>query len=100
MFVLANFISAFANLLNILINVLWWVIVIRALVSWVNPDPNNSIVQLLYKVTEPILEPVRRLLPFSFRFGLDISPLIVLAALYFLQMFLIPTLLELSYKIR
>ncbi|MGE5309198.1 MAG: YggT family protein [Deltaproteobacteria bacterium] len=99
MFVLGNFISAFANLLNILITVLWWVIVIRALISWVNPDPNNAIVQLLYKVTEPFLEPVRRLLPFSFRFGLDVSPLIVLAILYFLRLFLVPTLLELAYKL-
>jgi YggT family protein len=100
MFVLANLLSALAQVLSILINALMWIIIIRALISWVNPDPGNIIVQVLYSISEPFLAPVRRLLPFSLRFGLDLSPLIVALVLYFLQSFLIKTLFDLSWKIR
>jgi len=100
MFVVANFISALAQVLRVVIEVLSWIIIIRALISWVNPDPGNAIVQLLYKLSEPFLEPVRRMLPFSFRFGLDISPIIVLLALFFLRMFLVPTLTDLAFKLK
>lgn len=100
MFVFSNLVSAFAQVLTIVITTLMWVIIARALISWVNPDPDNAIVQLLYKVTEPFLEPVRRLLPFSFRLGLDISPLIVLLALYFLKLFLIQTLVDWALRMK
>jgi YggT family protein len=100
MFILANLLSALAQVLSILINALMWIIIIRALISWVNPDPGNIIVQVLYRISEPFLEPVRRLLPFSLRFGLDISPLIVVLVLFFLQSFLVKTLFDLSWKIK
>jgi len=69
MFILANFISAAAHILDVLLNIAYWLVLIRALISWVNPDPNSPIVQFLYKTTEPILEPIRRRLPLSFRFA-------------------------------
>jgi YggT family protein len=100
MFVLANLLTALAAVLNIAITALIWVIVIRALISWVNPDPGNQIVQMLYKLSEPVLEPVRRFLPFSLRFGLDISPLIVLLVLFFLRMFLVQTLSDLAFRLK
>jgi YggT family protein len=100
MFVLANFLSALASILSLVITALIWVIIARAVISWVNPDPGNAIVQLLYKFSEPFLEPVRRLLPFSLRFGFDISPLIVLLILYFLRSFLVRTLIDLSYRLK
>ncbi len=100
MFILANFIFALANILDILLTILYWLILIRALISWVNPDPNNPIVQFLYKTTEPILEPVRRILPLNFRFGIDISPIIVFLLIIFLRSFLVRTLLDFGTRLK
>lgn len=94
MFILANFIFALAQITDILFSVLYWLILIRALISWVNPDPLNPIVQFLYKTTEPILEPIRKRLPLNFRFGLDISPIIVFLLIIFLKSFLVKTLFD------
>ena len=100
MFIPANLISAIAHILDVLLNILWWLVLIRALISWVNPDPLNPIVQFLEKVTEPILEPIRRRLPLNFRFGIDISPIIVILLIIFLKAFLIKSLFDLSMWIR
>ena len=100
MFVLSNFLSALANIINLALTILYWLILIRALISWVSPDPYNPIVQFLYKVTEPILYPIRKLLPLNFRFGIDISPIIAFLAILFLKSFLVKTLLELSLRLR
>jgi len=100
MFILSNLIFALAHILDILFTILYWLILIRALISWVNPDPANPIVQFLYKTTEPILEPVRRLLPLNFRFGIDISPIIVFLLIIFLKSFLIRSLFDLGLRLR
>ncbi len=100
MFILSNFISAVAYILNVLLSIIYWLVIIRALLSWVNPDPYNAIVQFLYKTTEPILEPVRRRLPVHFRFGIDISPVIVFLIIIFLKSFLVQSLLDLSVWLR
>jgi len=100
MFVLSNFISAVAHILGILLDIIYWLVLIRALVSWVNADPMNPIVQFLNKTTEPILEPIRRRLPLNFRFGIDISPLIVILLIMFLRSFFIKSLFDLSIWVR
>lgn len=100
MFVLSNFLSAAAHVLEVGLTIFYWLILIRALISWVNPDPFNPIVQFLYKTTEPVLEPIRRLLPFVLRFGLDISPIIAFLGIMFLKSFLVKTLLELAFRLR
>jgi YggT family protein len=100
MFILANFITAIANILDVLLNLVYWLVIIRALISWVNPDPANAIVQFLYKVTDPILEPIRRRMPLNFRFGIDISPIIVILLIMFLRSFLIRSLFDLSMWVR
>lgn len=99
MFVLSNFLIAAARVLDILLTILYWLILIRALISWVNPDPHNPIVQFLYKATEPILYPIRRFLPLGFRFGIDISPIIAFLAIMFLKSFLVRTLIYLALKL-
>ena len=99
MFVLSNFITALANVISIILNILTWLIFIRALISWVNPDPFNPIVQFLYKATEPILEPIRRLLPSGLRFGLDISPIIAFLIIYFLKDFVVTTLYSIALRL-
>ncbi len=100
MFILSNFISAIANILEVLLNIIYCLVVIRALISWVNPDPGNAIVQFLYKRTDPILEPTRCRLPFNYRFGIDISPIIVILVIMFLKSFLIKSLFDFSMWIR
>ena len=68
--------------------------------SWVNPDPFNPIVQFLEKSTEPILSPIRRILPLNFGFGIDISPIIAFLAIMFLKSFLVNTLLDLAVRLK
>ena len=93
MFVMGHFLSALAYLVGIALTVLYWLILIRALISWVSPDPFNPIVQLLTRTTEPILEPIRRLLP---NLPIDLSPLIAFFAIIFLQRFLVASLYDLA----
>ena len=100
MFILSNFISAVAHILDVLLNIAYWLVLIRALVSWVNPDPLNPIVQFLNKTTDPILEPIRRRMPLNFRFGFDISPIIVILLIMFLKSFLIKSLFDFSIWLR
>ena len=97
MFVLSNFMIAFARVAELLLSILYWLILIRALVSWVNPDPFNPLVQFLNRTTEPILQPIRRLLP---PMGIDISPIIAFLAIIFLKSFLVTTLFDLGMRLR
>ena len=98
MFVLSNFIVAIATILDYALTIASWFVIIRALISWVNPDPYNPIVQFLYKVTEPILAPFRRVIP-MYRAGLDISPIFALIFILFLKLFVVRTLLGIAMRI-
>jgi YggT family protein len=95
MFVAHNFILAVARLIDFLLTAYMWVIIGRAVVSWVNADPYNPVVRFLYEATEPVLSWIRRILPISVG-GIDFSPVIVIAGIYFLQSFLVPTLMHLG----
>lgn len=97
MFILSNFVTALASVLNAVLGVMTWVIFIRAVISWVNPDPFNPIVQFLERVTEPILAPIRRFMP---SMGVDLSPIIAFLIILFLQKFLVPTLFDIGFSIR
>jgi len=100
MFALSNFLMAIAKVLDISLTILYWLILIHAIISWVNPDPYNLIVQFLYKTTEPILYPIRRVLPLGFRFSIDISPIIAFLAIMFLKSFLVRTLIDLAMRLQ
>ncbi len=91
MIVLKNLIAGLAAILDLGLNIYMWLIIGRALLSWVSPDPYNPIVRFLYRVTEPVLSHVRRRLPVIFG-GIDFSPLLILAVIYFLRIFLVGTL--------
>jgi YggT family protein len=91
MFVFGNIIFGIAKVLDVVLNIYMWVIIIRALISWVNPDPYNPIVQFLQRITEPVLRPLRRILP-TYRLGLDVSPIIAILIIMFLQYALVNTL--------
>lgn len=97
MFALRHLVEALAEILNLGLNIYMWLIVARAILSWVNPDPYNPIVRFIYNVTEPVLSRVRRLVP-AFA-GLDLSPILVLIAIVFLQKFLVASLLDLAMRI-
>ncbi len=98
MFVAGYFLGAVANLINLVLVVYMWIIIARAILSWVNPDPYNPIVRFLYRVTEPVLRPVRNRLP-TLQMGLDLSPMVVLLGIYFIKEFLIPVLHRIATEI-
>jgi len=98
MFALANFLGALAYVVDIVLTIFMWLIIARAILSWVSPDPYNPIVRFLYNVTEPVLGLFRRILPLQFG-GLDLAPLAALLVIVFLQKFLVATLLDLARRI-
>ncbi|MCX5850274.1 MAG: YggT family protein [Deltaproteobacteria bacterium] len=95
MFVLSNFVIALAKVIDIALTFYMWIIIFRAVISWVNPDPYNQIVIFLYRVTEPVLRPIRRLLPIR-NIGIDFSPVIVILVIIFLKYFLVETMIQLA----
>jgi YggT family protein len=98
-FILGNLVISIAQILNIFLDIYFWIIVISALISWVNPDPYNPIVRFLYRVTEPVLRPIRRIV--GNRLGpIDISPLVIILIITFIQRFLISSLVEIGYKLK
>jgi YggT family protein len=98
MLIVGNFLKATANVLMWVLWTYMWIIVARAVISWVGPDPHNPIVQFLNRVTEPVLSRVRRLLPIPGDF--DFSPVVVILGLLFLQWFLVDSLRELAWRLR
>jgi YggT family protein len=93
MFVLSNFVVALAKIIDIVLTLYMWIIIFRAVISWVNADPYNQIVIFLYKATEPLLHLVRRIIPFR-NIGIDLSPMIVILVILFLQYFLVETIIQ------
>jgi YggT family protein len=98
MHVIGYFIAALAKVIYLALNIYMIIIIVRAILSWVNPDPYNPIVRFLHNVTEPVLYQIRKRLPVSFG-GIDLSPIIVIALIYFLQYFLVNGLYSLSGRI-
>lgn len=98
MFIIANFLYAVAHILNAVLTIYMYVVIARAIISWVNPDPYNPIVSFLHRATEPVLYRIRRVVPYMG--GLDISPIIVLLAIFFLQKFLVTSLFDLVTRMK
>ncbi len=95
MFVIGNFIEAIARIIDIGLSIYMWLIIIRALLSWVNPDPYNPIVILLYRTTEPVLYYIRRWIPLR-GLGIDISTIVAILIIVFLQSFLVRSMLQIA----
>lgn len=95
----SNLIMSVVQLIHYALQIYMYLIIARALISWVNPDPYNPIVRFLYNVTEPVLRYVRRYVPILSG-GLDLSPLIVIAAIYLIDSFFLSTLIEWAYRIK
>jgi YggT family protein len=97
-FVLGDLVISVAKILDYLLEIYKWIVIVAALISWVNPDPYNPIIRFLYSVTEPVLRPVRRII--GFRLGpIDISPIIVILAIIFAQTFMVRSLIKLGYRL-
>ena len=96
MYIVTNLLSAIAEIIDIVLTLYMYVIIARALISWVNPDPYNPVVQFLYRITEPVLNPLRRLVP-GWKIGIDLSPMIAILIIVFLKRFLVPTLMQTAY---
>ena len=99
MLIVVNFLDATAIVLAWALNIYWWIIIICAILSWVRPDPYHPAVRFLHQATEPVFHQIRKRLPMVFG-GLDLSPLIVLAAILFLQTFLVDSLRGLADAIQ
>jgi YggT family protein len=95
MFLLGNLINGIAIILQMVLSIYMWIIIIRALISWVNPDPYNQIVVFLYRATEPVLYRVRKHLPIG-GIGIDISPIVVILLIYFFQAVVVKSLFDLA----
>ena len=87
------FLVALAKVIDTVLFIYMWIIIIRAVLSWVSPDPYNPIVRFINNVTEPVLYQIRRRLPVSFG-GIDLSPVVVLLIIVFLQSFVVRSLLH------
>jgi len=99
MFVFANLLIAIAQVLHMVLTLYMWILIARIVISWVNADPYNPIVRAIISVTEPLLYRIRRTLP-VYGGGIDFSPLVVFAAIYFLQAFLVQSLFDLALRMR
>ena len=99
MMVFSNLLSAVAKVLDIVLVIFMWIVIARAILSWVSPDPYNPIVRFIHNVTEPVLYQIRKRVPLNFG-GIDFSPIIVLLAVIFLQRFLVTSLYDLALSLR
>ncbi|MEW5910067.1 MAG: YggT family protein [Thermodesulfobacteriota bacterium] len=95
MYMLGYLLVGVAKVIDILLLLLMWIVIARAVLSWVNPDPFNPIVRFVHNITEPILYPIRSKFPTSFG-GFDISPIVVFLCVIFLRTFVVNSLMRLS----
>lgn len=91
MFVLGNFVNAAAGLIDFVLTIYMWIIIARAVISWVDADPYNPIVRFIYDVTEPPMRKIRQLIPLNMG-GIDLTPMALILVIMFLQNFLVPSL--------
>jgi YggT family protein len=98
MAVLGNLVMALAQVLHLLLNVYMLLIIARAIISWVSPDPYNPIVNFLYRATDPVLRYVQRIIPPLG--GIDLSPILVLIVIVFLDQFLVGSLREFGFRLK
>ena len=97
MFVARNLIVALATIVDYVLWAYMWVFIIRAVLSWVSPDPYNPIVRAIYALTEPVLSPLRRKLPL-YAGSIDFSIIVVVLIIVFLQYFVVRSLFDLAVR--
>ncbi len=100
MFVFSNLLFGVARVLDAVLNLYFWVVIVSAVLSWVNPDPYNPIVRILRNLTEPVFYRVRKWIPFTYVGGLDLSPVVVLLAIQFINAVVIQSLYQFAVTMR
>ncbi len=95
MFIIGHLIKAVAVVVEMVLNIYMLIIIVRAILSWVNPDPYNPIVRFIHNITDPLLDRIRKAVPVVFG-GIDISVIIVLVGIAFLNSFLVGSLYSLA----
>lgn len=98
MLVLGNLLIALAKICDMVLTLYMYMIIASALISWVNPDPYNPIVRFLHRATDPVLDRIRSKMPSMG--GIDLSPLAVILAIYFLQSFVVRSILEIGFSLK
>ncbi len=99
MYIIGNLLNSIAIIADMVLTLYMWIIIIRSLLTWVNPDPYNPIVRVLHQVTEPAFYQVRKYLPLSGG-GIDLSPIAIIFAIIFLQSFLIKTMKDIAMQLQ
>jgi len=97
MLVFSNLLTAVAKVLDVVLVIFMWIVIARAILSWVSPDPYNPIVRFIHNITEPVLHQIRKRLPLNFG-GIDFSPILVLLAIIFLRQFVVQSLYDLALR--
>ena len=97
--IFANFVMALAFVLNSILSIYFWIVIISALLSWVNPDPYNPIVRALRSLTDPVLYKIRRTIPFVMIGGIDLSPIVLLLGIRFVQIFVVNSLYQFAARL-
>lgn len=99
MFVFGNLLLGIAKVIDVFLWFYMWVLIARVVISWVSADPYNPIVRAIAGITDPLLYRIRRSLPVVVG-GIDLSPIVAFAAIYFLQIFLVNSMIDLAMRMR
>ena len=98
MLIIGNLLNALSIVIYYILNIFMWIVIARAVLSWVSPDAYKPIVRFIYNITEPVLYKIRKIIPANFG-GIDVSPIIVFLAIIFLQKFVVGSLQGLARSI-
>jgi YggT family protein len=99
MFVFGNLFSSIASILNLLLDLYFWVIFARAILSWIKPDPYNPIVRTICRLVDPLTYKISRIIPT--RIGMvDVAPFILMLLIIFVQKFLVATLFDIGARMK
>jgi len=99
MIILPNLIKAIAVVLDTVLTLYFWIVIVSALLSWLRPDPYNPVVRALYALTEPVYYRIRKLLPFTYMAGIDLSPIVVLLAIKLVDIAVVNSLYQYALRL-
>jgi len=98
MYILGNFFEALSTVVDLVLTLYMWIVIVSAVLSWINPDPYNPIVRTIRNLTEPVYSKIRRIIPTVYG-NIDFAPFIVVLIIIFLRIFLVKTLYQIGYNL-
>ncbi|AGW15181.1 YggT family protein [Megalodesulfovibrio gigas] len=99
MSVFNNLLATLAGILSLVLNIYFWIVIVSAVLSWVNPDPYNPIVRAIRGMTEPVFRRLRRTFPFLVVGGMDLAPIAVILIIYLIQGVVVQTLYDMAGRV-